>query len=178
MHSHRLRAVSLLAALAALFAMLAAAASAQAAPIRQIQLNVGTAPNGAKLALEAQPDKTVKLVPSNPNNPRQRWVETDLGTTSSYRVEAVLNGTINQCLREFPGSGDISELKVASCNTGLKRWQLRTGSIANTGVQIQNADTGRVIMSFFGAPVVLPKSIGDSVPDLSEWRLPMVGGSF
>jgi hypothetical protein len=171
LHSHRLRAVSLLAALAALFAMLAAAASAQAAPVRQIQLNVGT----PKLALEAQFDQSVKLVPSNSSQARQRWVEVDHGTTVSFRNQGTL-----QCLREVSPQSptQLDLLKVGSCtdlNTGLPRWQFRTGSIANSGVQIQNAATGRVIMSLFDTPVLVPKFTGDQSPNFSEWRLPKVG---
>jgi hypothetical protein len=58
-----------------LVALVATAASAQAAPVRQIQLNAIKGPGGAKLVLEAQSNKLVKLVPAQSGNLRQHWVQ-------------------------------------------------------------------------------------------------------
>jgi hypothetical protein len=170
-----------LAALAvALVALIATAASAQAAPVRQIQLNAIKGPGGAKMVLEAQSNKLIKLVPAQSGNLRQQWVQ----ESSPFGGATFRNlGVFNQCLRDTGPQFQNQNLQVGSCTDqlgGRQRWMFRTGSVGNTGVQIQNVATGRVVMQFISDFTdfdveALPKSLGDSFPNSSEWRLPQVG---
>jgi hypothetical protein len=85
-------------------------------------------------------------------------------------------------LNAIKGPGN-QNLQVGSCADqlgGRQRWMFRTGSVGNTGVQIQNVATSRVVMHFISDFTdfdveALPKSLGDSFPNSSEWRLPRIG---
>jgi hypothetical protein len=175
MHPRALFALAL-----ALLALVATAASAQAAPVRQIQLNAIKGPGGAKMVLEAQSNKLVKLVPAQAGNLRQQWVQ----ESSSFGGVTFRNlGVFNQCLRDTGPQTQNQNLQVGSCTdliAGRQRWKFRTGSVANTGVQIQNVATSRVIVQFISDFTdfdvdVFTKSFGDAFPNSSEWRLPRVG---
>jgi hypothetical protein len=164
----------------ALVALVATAASAQAAPVRQIQLNAIKGPGGAKMVLEAQSNKLVKLVPAQSGNLRQQWVQ----ESSSFGGATFRNlGVFNQCLRDTGPQSQNQNLQVGSCTDqlgGRQRWMLRTGSIANTGVQIQNVATSRVIVQYISDLTdfdvdVFTTSFGDAFPNSSEWRLPRIG---
>lgn len=174
-----LRRAAALALSAGILASLPAVANAQGPVTRNIQLNALRAPDGSKLVLEAQTDKSIKLVPVKANNLRQRWVQ----ESSSFGGVTFRNvGVFNQCLRDTGPQSQNQNLRVGSCTdliAGRQRWKFRTGSVGNTGVQIQNQATGRVVMQFISDFTdfdveMLPLSLANSFPNSSEWRLPAV----
>ena len=170
----------LLAALAAI-ALLATAPTAQAASVRQIEINALRAPDGSRLALEAQPDGNVLLKPSKPTLFRQRWVQ----EPSAFGGVSFRNQGTFACLRDASPTNGGRNLVAGSCTdqaAGRQRWKFATGSTANTGVQLINQATGLLPLVFtddfnqFDVTTAV-KSFAEKFPGNSEWRLPLVGST-
>jgi hypothetical protein len=159
---------------------LAAASSAQAAAVRQIEIHALRAPDGSRLALEAQSNGDVLLRPSKPSLFRQRWVQ----ESSPFGGVTFRNQGTLACLRDHsPVTDGGRNLRAGSCNDligGRQRWKFASGSIGNTGQQLINQGTGLLPLVFtddfnqFDVTTAL-KSFAEKFPNNSEWRMPLVG---